>query len=452
MKVFDIDFTESLNESQVRYLLRAELARNKLLVRNNQFLLFRYEVENDLMVILGLRSDGSMIHQGYEHYLTEPPANYFTESEHQKIVGYIRQVVYDPDYPKTGTLQLTFKDGTRVSSEYACMFDKQGRVDTIVGQHVNIYQTHDRMIETIQMLNKQLAMTDIIRQSYETMVLCNLKDYSFEVIQGTPEVRFAAAKCQTFIELAKLFCLNYIEADFQRDFIEFTNDLTVNERLIENRFLVFEYKTRNIGWCRARIVPGEIDSRGRVISAIFTTERSTNHLEELSVLRVAATTDALTGLMNRYSGETAIKERLEMQKAGIFVLFDCDHFKVINDKLGHPVGDKVLIEVAHALKETFPSELVLRLGGDEFVVYISSRHLLGQSIFDGIDSVFAPLRARLAQIDIPALKGCTPTLSTGAVQIASGKPHTLTEIYELADRKLYEAKTSHDGRLVSVWV
>jgi len=451
MKVFDIDFIDELSESQVRYLLRAELERNKLLVHNNQFLLFRYEVANDFMVILGELSDGSLIHQGYEHYtVSKSPIKLFDEAEHKKIITSLKNICDNPEYPKRGTEQFNMINGVTVSCEYSCLFDAEGNIETVVGEHVNIYQTHERMLSTIKMLNEQVAMTDIIRQSYETMVLCNLKDYSFEVIQGTPEVRFTAKKCNTVLDLAKLFCQYYIESDYQHGFMEFVDNISINDRLTENRFLVFEYQTHNIGWCRARIVPGEIDSRGNVISAIFTTERSVSHLEELSVLRVAATTDALTGLMNRYSGEMAIREKLEKMESGVYLLFDCDHFKTFNDKLGHPVGDKVLIEVAHALKDTFQTETVIRLGGDEFVVFISSRHLIGQTIFEGIDSVIAPLRQRLSQINIPALKGRTPTLSCGAVLISQGKAHTLDEIYQLADQKLYEAKTTHDGRYVCV--
>jgi diguanylate cyclase (GGDEF)-like protein/PAS domain S-box-containing protein len=86
--------------------------------------------------------------------------------------------------------------------------------------------------------------------------------------------------------------------------------------------------------------------------------------------------DMLTGLLNRFS----LKERLDQALAvarregnRIALMFiDLDRFKVINDTLGHHVGDLLLIEVARRLRETVrDSDVVARLGGDEFVVMLS---------------------------------------------------------------------------------
>jgi diguanylate cyclase (GGDEF)-like protein/PAS domain S-box-containing protein len=86
--------------------------------------------------------------------------------------------------------------------------------------------------------------------------------------------------------------------------------------------------------------------------------------------------DMLTGLLNRFS----LKERLDQalsvarrEGTRIALMFiDLDRFKVINDTLGHHVGDLLLIEVARRLRETVrDSDVVARLGGDEFVVMLS---------------------------------------------------------------------------------
>ena len=87
--------------------------------------------------------------------------------------------------------------------------------------------------------------------------------------------------------------------------------------------------------------------------------------------------DALTGLFNRYSLENRLAQSLlaarreNQQLAVIFI--DLDRFKVINDTLGHHVGDLLLIEVANRLSECVrESDIVARLGGDEFVVTLTS--------------------------------------------------------------------------------
>lgn len=86
--------------------------------------------------------------------------------------------------------------------------------------------------------------------------------------------------------------------------------------------------------------------------------------------------DALTGLANRYSFESRLEQALltaQRERTMLAVLFiDLDRFKTINDTMGHPVGDRLLQEVARRLQACVrASDIVARLGGDEFVVVLS---------------------------------------------------------------------------------
>lgn len=90
-------------------------------------------------------------------------------------------------------------------------------------------------------------------------------------------------------------------------------------------------------------------------------------------LHELATTDALTGLINRFQFQVRLKYALEHAKIDsenvALFLIDMDGFKEINDTLGHPVGDDALIEIATRLKREFDSCAdVARLGGDEFCI------------------------------------------------------------------------------------
>ena len=86
-----------------------------------------------------------------------------------------------------------------------------------------------------------------------------------------------------------------------------------------------------------------------------------------------ATTDALTGLINRFQFQEKLRERVaharaESERMALFLL-DMDGFKEINDTLGHPLGDKTLVEIASRLTAAFADRSdVARLGGDEFCV------------------------------------------------------------------------------------
>ncbi len=104
----------------------------------------------------------------------------------------------------------------------------------------------------------------------------------------------------------------------------------------------------------------------------------------------AAATDALTGALNRRSGEA---ELARLDGALALLVVDLDDFKRINDERGHAFGDDVLVRVTHALRASVrPDDLVVRWGGDEFVVVAPTAD------FDAARQVAARVRAGLASL------------------------------------------------------
>jgi diguanylate cyclase (GGDEF)-like protein len=93
-------------------------------------------------------------------------------------------------------------------------------------------------------------------------------------------------------------------------------------------------------------------------------------------LRQLAMSDTLTGLANRFAFMQRLEETLLRAKAGsreqyVVMFLDCDRFKIVNDSLGHLVGDELLVAIAHRLKQYLkPTDLIARLGGDEFAILL----------------------------------------------------------------------------------
>ncbi len=107
------------------------------------------------------------------------------------------------------------------------------------------------------------------------------------------------------------------------------------------------------------------------ITAEVTAENERRHANELRVFAVRH--DALTGLLGRSGLVEHLNDVLAAgQSTGTLLLLDLDDFNLINDSLGHEVGDAVLLEIARRLSAAFPSAVIARYGGDEFAVVAPS--------------------------------------------------------------------------------
>lgn len=159
-----------------------------------------------------------------------------------------------------------------------------------------------------------------------------------------------------------------------------------------------------------------------------------------------SSTDVLTGIANRRHLQQRLAEELaRCQRAGqvlSVVLLDVDHFKQINDRYGHQVGDAVLVEMAHRLNLVLRQEDVLgRWGGEEFLI-----------VLPGLDSVRARVVAERLRtvVSVTRFDCCgqsiAVTVSIGIDEIAVSD--SIDSLVSRADVHLYEAKSAGRNRVV----
>lgn len=170
---------------------------------------------------------------------------------------------------------------------------------------------------------------------------------------------------------------------------------------------------------------------------------ASNLAKENQALARRASTDALTGASNRMAfdveGPAGFAEA-KSKGAGFAVLFvDADHFKSVNDTLGHPAGDAVLVELAARIGANLPaSARAYRYGGEEFVVLApgcSPRE--AAELAERLRSVVERDPVSLAKLP----GGLAPrpiTISVGLATLAGDS--TFTELVKLADQGVYQAK------------
>lgn len=165
---------------------------------------------------------------------------------------------------------------------------------------------------------------------------------------------------------------------------------------------------------------------------------------ERSLLDQELLQDPLTSLGNRRRFDRRLEEPVAdlVPRPEALVLIDVDQFKAVNDEHSHPVGDRVLREVAGVLRaHSRADDVAVRLGGDEFALFLRATAAEAQEIAERI-------RREIAANDWDRLShGLRVTVSGG---IAARQPDQAgAELFADADRKLYEAKRAGRNRLIA---
>jgi len=160
-------------------------------------------------------------------------------------------------------------------------------------------------------------------------------------------------------------------------------------------------------------------------------------------LRQLAHTDSLTGLANRFMLRDALSGALRSGRPGALLMVDLDHFKIVNDSLGHSAGDELLKCVAQRLRDSLRTgDTVARLGGDEFAV-------LAESLPDTRTGLRLAERV-LNELGHPLQLFGTqvwPVASVG-ITFSDHGDRDVNEVLRDADLAMYEAKAGGRGRVV----
>lgn len=166
-------------------------------------------------------------------------------------------------------------------------------------------------------------------------------------------------------------------------------------------------------------------------------DKALENLDKIHGLKTAASTDPMTGLLNKSAVQKEIEEIIQ-KSSGVLLMMDLDSFKLVNDIYGHGMGDKILIRfselIKHIIRET---DLAGRMGGDEFVAYL--QHVNDEKI----------LRNKAEYLNAEILKSAKEFMgenfeiplgvSVGAV-FSPEEGNNFETIYKKADNALYQVK------------
>lgn len=273
-------------------------------------------------------------------------------------------------------------------------------------------------------LNKQLASINVsVGNSYKAQktLSTHRESFSDKIQKQVSETSSAVDEANDLSELQKLISVRL-------DTISSTMS-EYQKQMVEQE----KSATQSIAQLKQKVTKMEKDSSNLRIN--------------LQQKIAQATTDTVTNLPNRSAYQDSIMPMCllaqKSKKPLILGVLDIDHFKKVNDTWGHLAGDKVLNLLPRQLKNVMSEkDLLFRYGGEEFVFLLPDCNLeTGQSKAEAI---------RLAVEKMPFNVNGEPvpiTISIGIAQLANNEKHE--ELFDRADKYLYQAKSDGRNRVVS---
>lgn len=196
------------------------------------------------------------------------------------------------------------------------------------------------------------------------------------------------------------------------------------------------HKTGSHSWVtdRGRVV--EFDRDGKPLRMMGTHIDITQEKRYQQQLAQLASSDPLTGCLNRHKFEFEFERvnQQQAQKNAALVFIDVDNFKQVNDQFGHHCGDKILMKLADWLSELAPPAAHIgRMGGDEFVVLVTATR---KRQLNDFTSALLARTEQLIKIESAAIH---VGLSIGVCQFVTPY-HDFNALYQLADNAMYQVK------------
>ena len=307
-------------------------------------------------------------------------------------------------------------------------------IDKSIRKHIADKRYLREQLDIVETLSRDYYNIFKINSMTGDVVILKLDGYVTKGMEGAGE------KIYPYDVLYKQYVKDRVYSEDQEWMYDAISLATINSKLKDNSEYVSSYRVMDKGevhyyqftyiLINANIPNSDVLAGFKNVDDIVASAKERQNLE------ILASTDIMTGILNRGSGERRVIDAMANNKAGMLCILDIDKFKDINDDLGHNVGDKVLRGIADVLKITFRDEdIVFRLGGDEYAAYVMNLNdeEAGKVVLDRLFS-------EIAKIDLPELEGRKICVSAGAAFFKGGEKKSFEELYKLADSGVYDSK------------
>ncbi|MEH7076920.1 sensor domain-containing protein [Neobacillus drentensis] len=326
-------------------------------------------------------------------------------------------------------------------STYECtIFDKEGNQKDIQATNIPIYE-NNKIIGVYGIIkditDHKMAQKNLIEAEAKYRSLVENSLVGVYILQNQKLMYVNPRICEITgygeEELLDLDLANLINPkDFSLVIENLTKLLTNQESTITSQYRIIR-KDKSV--ITLEIYGSSIEYNGQT-AVIGTVIDVTERLKTEKMIKHMAYHDQLTGLPNRYLLREKInglvKRSSEKQGSFALLFLDLDRFKAVNDRFGHEVGDKLLIEIAHRLKRLVnDNDMISRYGGDEFTILLSHTN---------VDRARDVAQSILTHLSEPFLHEIFVTPSIG-ISIFPDHGETFDSLIKKADLAMYFAKS-----------
>jgi len=294
-------------------------------------------------------------------------------SVHPDDVAEVMRIIQDNIKEKIEYKEMTYrlikKDKTFiwVLSKAMTEYDENSKPIRVIGTHINITEAKAKELKSLQ-------QAQVIEQIHDSVIATDLEGIITSYNRGSTLLLGYSSQEMIGTHITKI----YLEEDYETlgkniEILKANEEHHAVVRLVKKSKDVI-YADLSLSLLK--------DENGKTVGLVGYSQDITQRreaelalLKQKEVLNHQAHHDALTGLPNRVLFSKSLEQAIEKSKhqslKTALLFIDLDHFKEINDSLGHAVGDKILQEVARRLESTIRKEDILaRLGGDEFTIII----------------------------------------------------------------------------------
>ena len=280
----------------------------------------------------------------------------------------------------------------------------------------------------INKMEKQLRIINAISTSFSSTFLLHVDRMELEPLKTSERMRTVYEEHQNPYEFLFAICRKEVDPECYPSVMNFLELDTIAERIKGKQYLGKEVKDVHGVWYSVVLIPQKYDDNGRV-QAVLVAVRDISAMKQAEELSFK---DSLTGLYNRNYMESRSRKFARAGDCPVsLIMADCNYLKRTNDTLGHEYGDLLLQRVATVIKETIPENCIaMRVGGDEFLILCTKC---------GEKEAEALIREMKEKLQRKSDRKLLLSVSFGTATI---EDDTLSfeEVYELADKAMYEEK------------